>query len=565
MKELKLSVKGGGLDGFSCKYRRPDTNSRLFKTIGKELGLNPKELSLKYKEEDQMSLVRPQAIEGIILRLMGENNKVVDIHSAAKNHPLLKDVKKAMETVKFNLTKKPYFEVVASRPQIMMTVDPGIKIDGLSLDSGKGLILFFKEQIISVFGNKTLGDIYDSIYKKEEEEYEKVTKEHIQLAKELISEFQSLSKKYSDLKIKMFSPTLERLAAISKTKVGDSVHCLKEYALTVDVLKVHSEIAKALTGDKDLAVKLSEINSGALFPKTSKDWTTEVKYVTHQPEMVLKFDFDMFLVVSDEMHELIIGGDRMASFGRKGVVSVVDDTDGKHEAVNELTYVFTTHQVKHFEDFQMQKDSVSLKSYNILSEKPLRPYDCHAIMTRLFKKNESGERIDTGVSVLSSDKKTLLVRTPLSLACAENKSIEIEDLSKKTKTKYKVKELPEESYSFSKSEKVVVSGTVSIEVKRNMRKLSAYNPDGSVREWALAGLLQQNGLKVESILSSEKVEMESRGKVRIENVVKFTAECTVTSNYYFCRALSFGIGRRRSYGLGGLIISPMVKANKKAA
>lgn len=311
MNTIKLSIRGGGLTGFS-KYRKPESKSWLEKEWDKAL-----------KNDRKFIVLRETALRGIIHYLIGDTAKISTLSN--------KDVDAAIKTKKV-VSSKATFSMLSTRYKHSNAKNPSVNIRHLSLGDTQLSMSLSEKEIVKAFGTDNLSQIYDYINKNDKSTFVtvgdliKIKQLYNLIDKNIIPNISNPKGKFwrktSDRLIEFYNDCFikvnsgEKVVFAHKTKVSKGFFTDKTVA-------VYELIVSRAISDLEYLQKMNVASTQFLCntPK-SKDWvpSTKVKYLTSGVDFLLKMDMEVYLDISDELLQKMIQGPGSAFWAHNGMV-----------------------------------------------------------------------------------------------------------------------------------------------------------------------------------------------------------------------------------------------------
>lgn len=306
MKVVKLTFRGGGITDF-------DKKGRFYSYLKGEKLYNEWK---KAEISGNFTILRPEALKGVLCFLMGEIEKTSSI-----NDNKLDAVIDKRKTKKIG---QPWFEFIAVRYKKANALSSSVPMTGLTLDDAKDSMRLSKDVIAKVFGTNDLEQIYKMVNKPERVP---LTQSHIDSAKLLIvriTQFPDAGKFWQTkiIRLKSFIKWAENELQTNPEPI--LVHKTEEGAgfFTDLTLKCYEGIVTKAVHDIDYR---KQMNSSSLtfLPSTpqSKDYTSiKPDYVTSGVGYLLKSDFDVYLELDQEQFERLKTGPGSAFWAHGGIV-----------------------------------------------------------------------------------------------------------------------------------------------------------------------------------------------------------------------------------------------------
>lgn len=567
MKLIKLEVTDGGLDGFNHKFGSIESDSYHFRRYSEHDGSDD-----FYKNLKELNLVPKNTLIGIINRLSGEVNKF-DLNNKIILDEL-KDAVKAAESAKFYLTKKPSLEVIGERKREMLTVNPNVELYKCTVEDMSGANEVFGHIYNEVFGTKNLGEIYQEIYGKktvvdaegnetEVENYDDSYNYKEELTKVLgLAEkiLKNLKNNEEDKNLYSFvQKNIEKISiALSSYRNGSLPKYKKEFNFTKEVVMVWIRIMEDI--NKDIILykkKFLNVRATSVLQQTRKDvlQSEKLEFVTTGVTAALKFDFNVYVTVSNELYDRISSGPQHAHFGFSGKVKVFDCDrfDVPAGTVDKLLYDVKSRYVKGFESFNYGTDSFSYYKYTISrkDEKDVNYYGCHALFTNVVGKNLNGENKELGSC--SFDRDTITIVVPNKIDLREKETIKIKYNKSDKEIIYTVKKIENKTVKLKDLKKIKVKMDAAFAIsKNNVSYKVKENGDSEINEAVLEELFSRGGFDIKKIHEIKNLNIEAEGKVKIQDAFSVEVDLSVKKDCELkaAKSLIFGVGRRKSYGLG---------------
>lgn len=555
MRVLKLSVRGGGLD-FINKFKQPDIDSPLVINRAKQLNLEVGDLLKKLKTGEMLfSLVSETSKLGMLARLCGEDAKVSEIMSSKGEYA--KDLLKSAESAVFEPMSEASIEFFSKRYRKTTSVNPSSP-PTFCLSEIPGMTGLFHKEISEVLKTSHSPEVYDLVWDQSETASLEKSRDlpRVKILSELIEKikdnFTKLDAKENTRCHAFVTDCANRLAVATESLTKEFTPSVKigEFnlnELTLSILeKIFARLSETKKSDYFYSQFMKMVNNGALIPKTCKSWYSETPLTTSGCSWSLKFDFNMYVQVSEEIYAALLNGPQLASFAHAGVVSAtaVDEIDMPLISHKVLNYNFNTKQIVGLEK-PKTSEAVKLTDYYFSSKnKSIGAYDCHALHRRLFRKDS---KITATIKII--DGNLIRVRTSSTLALTENQRIN----SFEDKNTFTLEKIESFNLDLSSKTKLEISGVISHGKKVRGKEFNLFR-NGKFDETELLLFLKLYGLTDVVLSNVKEVSVKSDGKVRIDNCLTFTAGAKIQSNGIekLHKALAEGIGRRKTYGLGQL-------------
>ena len=334
-KLLKLTVRGGGISGFS-KYRIPDSDNK--KNISNIF------LQSNYSAIGKtVNVVSESALEGIIYYLCGEVSKVSEL----KKNKILPEVSKMVRRAKFKiLSENPDFEMFACRYDKVLTVVNSPNLNEITLQTSTAMHKHSAKELFSVFRTYDLGEIYRELY-EDKNAVNGITPKDKAFSKkldEVIANCNSLLKGNKSCSFYLKTKEKAQAAKTELKTISQNVFGLRAADLIVSpkVVEAWLLVLNRCKQNKSYREELESIRAGASFLcKTKKTWT-EPKYVTTGVEYLFNVDYQVYIKdVPESIIQRLVEGPGMATWGKGGGIVeyvVLDNDNSPDELVDSIKY-----------------------------------------------------------------------------------------------------------------------------------------------------------------------------------------------------------------------------------